>query len=155
MKRILIVYHSQERGNTRKMADLVAKGCRQVKGVRVRGINLNESRVDLDAAEQADAYALGSPDYFTYMAGGMKQFFDDILLASWRGRKVIDKPYVAFVTHGGGGGAINSIEKLAKAANLKRVADSVLCKGAPQSAKEVAAAMALGKALAKYVIQAE
>jgi multimeric flavodoxin WrbA len=151
----MIVYHSQERGNTRKMADLVAKGCRQVKGVRVSSVNVNESRVDLDAAEGADAYALGSPDYFTYMAGGLKQFFDDILLASWRGRKVINKPYVAFETHGGGGGAIKSIEKLARASRLKRVADSVICRGGSEDPKDAKNAVALGKALARHVVRAK
>jgi multimeric flavodoxin WrbA len=153
MKRILIVYHSQERGNTRRLAGLVAKGCRKVKGVRVSSVNVNESRVDLDAAERADAYALGSPDYFTYMAGGMKQFFDDILLASWRGRRVTGKPYVAFETHGGGGGAIKSIERLAKAANLTRVADSVICRDSSEDPKDIRNAIALGEALANYVVK--
>ena len=82
MKRILIVYHSQEKGNTRKMAELVAAGCRQVKGVEVELVNTNDTRVSLDAAEAADAYALGSPDYYSYMAGGLKMFFDDLCLAS-------------------------------------------------------------------------
>ena len=71
MKRILIVYHSQEKGNTRKMAELVAEGCRQVSGVEVELVNVNERRVSMDAAEQADGYALGCPDYFSYMAGGL------------------------------------------------------------------------------------
>ena len=33
MGTILVVYHSQQRGNTRKMAELVAEGCRAVPGV--------------------------------------------------------------------------------------------------------------------------
>jgi len=151
MKRILIVYHSQEHGNTRRMAELVAEGCRQVKGVAVQLVNVNETRVSLDDAERADAYALGSPDYFTYMAGGLKQFFDDILLASWRERKTLGKPYVAFVTHGGGGGAINSIKQLAEATKLVKVADSVTCQGAPQAQADVDRSIALGRALAEHV----
>ena len=150
MKRILVVYHSQEKGNTRRMAELVAEGCRQVAGVEVELVNVNEQRVDMDAAEGADAYALGSPDYFTYMAGGLKQFFDDLCLANWADRKVTEKPYVAFLTHGGGGGAIASIEKLAGSMKLVKVADSVVCKGAPEgpTAEE---SIALGKALAEHV----
>ena len=73
MKTILVVYHSQEKGNTHRMAELVAQGCREVEGVDVRMINVNEQRVDMDAAEQADAYALGSPDYFSYVAGNLDQ----------------------------------------------------------------------------------
>jgi len=152
MKRILVVYHSQEKGNTRKMAELVAQGCRKVKGVEVQLVNVNEERVSVEAMEAADGYALGSPDYFSYMAGGLKQFFDDLCLASWAGKKVTGKPYVAFLTHGGGGSAIGSIEKLAKAMKLDQVAPSVVCKGAPagEAAKQ---SVALGKALAQRVAQ--
>jgi multimeric flavodoxin WrbA len=151
MKRILIVYHSQEKGNTRKMADLVAQGCKSVPGVEVEMVNVNEARVDMAAAERADAYALGSPDYFSYMAGGLKQFFDDLCLADWAGRKVKGKPYVAFVTHGGGGSAIQSVEGLAKAMGLVQAAPSVVSQGAP-TGPLVQKSIALGKALAEKLI---
>ena len=152
MKRILVVYHSQEKGNTRKMAELVAEGCRQVKGVEVTLVNVNEERVDMGAAEQADGYALGSPDYFSYMAGGLKQFFDDLCLADWGGKKVKGKPYVAFLTHGGGGSAIASIEKLAKAMELGPAAPSVVCKGAP-AGDAIEQSRRRGQALAERVTQ--
>ena len=148
MKQILIVYHSQEKGNTRKMAELVAQGCKSVPGVEVEMVNVNEARVDMAAAERADAYALGSPDYFSYMAGGLKQFFDDLCLADWAGRKVKGKPYVAFVTHGGGGSAIQSVEGLAKAMDLKQAAPSVVSQGAP-AGPLAQKSVALGKALAE------
>jgi NAD(P)H dehydrogenase (quinone) len=150
MKQILIVYHSQEKGNTRKMAELVAEGCRQVSGVEVELVNVNERRVSMDAAEQADGYALGSPDYFSYMAGGLKQFFDDLCLADWAGRKVKGKPYVAFLTHGGGGSGIKSIEGLARAMGLEQVAASVVSKGAPTGEAAQQSAR-LGNALAERV----
>lgn len=151
MKRILVIYHSQQKGNTHKMAQLVAEGCRKVQGVQVDLINVNERRVDIDTAEQADAYALGSPDYFSYMAGNLKQFFDDIVLASWGGRKVLEKPYVAFMTHGGGGAGLASIEKLASSAKLKKAADSVMVVEAPESAQDRQKCIDLGEALAKAV----
>ena len=151
MKRILIAYHSQQYGNTTKMAELVAQGCREVEGVEVDLVNLNECRACIDAVEQADGYALGSPDYFTYMAGGLKQFFDDIYIADQaEGRKVKGKPYVAFLTHGGGGGAIDSVEKLAQSMSLVQAADSAVSKGAPVGAA-VEESIALGRALAEAV----
>jgi multimeric flavodoxin WrbA len=150
-KRILVVYHSQEKGNTRRMAELVAEGCRQAGGVSVETVNVNERRVDIDEAEKADAYALGSPDYFSYMAGGLKQFFDDIMLASWHGRKVLEKPYVAFATHGGGGSGIKSVENLAKATKLVQAADSVTCKGAPESDQDKEKSIQLGRSLAEFL----
>jgi len=150
MSYILIVYHSQQQGNTRKMAELVAEGCRQVKGTKVDLINVNEERVDMDSAERADGYALGSPDYFTYMAGGLKQFFDDLCIADWGGKKVKGKPYVAFLTHGGGGGGIKSIEGLAKSMELAQVVPSVTCKGAPEGSS-AEKSIELGRKLAERV----
>ena len=43
-----------------------------------------------------------------------------------------DKPYAAFLTHGGGGKAIASIESIAQSFKLKKAADSVLVKGKPE-----------------------
>jgi len=54
------------------------------------------------------------------------------------------------VTHGGGGGAIQSVEKLAGSMALAKVADSVVCKGAP-SGPGGEESIALGKALAECV----
>jgi len=151
MKRILIVYHSQEKGNTRKMAELVAKGCREVAGVQVELVNTHETRASVEAAEKADAYALGSPDYYSYMAGGLKMFFDDLCLASWARRDVTHKPYVAFLTHGGGGSAINSIESLARSLKLEQAAPSVVCQGAP-AGEAVEKCIQLGRTLAECVV---
>ncbi len=149
-KKVLVVYHSQEKGNTRKMAELVAQGCRSVSGVQVDLINVLDHRVSMDAAEQADGFALGSPDYFSYMAGGLKQFFDDLCLASWAGRKNAGKPYVAFLTHGGGGAAMKSIEDLSAALKLEKAAPSLTCKGEP-AGQAVQQSIDLGKALAAKV----
>jgi len=148
MKKILVIYHSQQRGNTRKMAELVAQGCQQVAGVETRLIDVNEQRVNIDDLVAADGLALGTPDYFTYMAGGLKQFFDDALLASYGGKETMNKPYVAFVTHGGGGGAVESVQRLAKSLKYRQVAPPVLSKGAP-AGEVVQQSIALGKALAR------
>lgn len=152
MKRILVIYHSQQHGNTKQMADLVAEGCRQVAGVEVAMVNVNDERVDMDALVAADGLALGTPDYFTYMAGGLKQFFDDALLASYGGAETMNKPYVAFLTHGGGGGAIESVQRLAKSLKYREVAPPVLSKGAP-AGDVVQQAIALGTALAGAVLE--
>ena len=153
MKQIMIVYHSQEKGNTRKMADLVAEGCRKVQGVQVQMVNVNQVRLEASAVEKADGLAIGSPDYFSYVAGCLKQFFDDLKLAEWAGRKVTGKPYVAFITHGGGGKAVESIEKLASACKLVKAADSAVCRNYPQDPADVAKAVALGEALARRVVE--
>lgn len=154
MKRILVVYHSQQKGHTRKLAELVAKGCREVDGVDVELVNVNEARADMEAAERADAFALGSPDYFSYVAGGLKQFFDDLLIASWAGKNVSPKPCVLFLTHGGGGTAVESLVKLAKATKLEQIAEALVCRDAPETDKQVADAVELGRKLASHVTAA-
>jgi multimeric flavodoxin WrbA len=151
MKKILVVFHSQEKGNTAAMAKLVAEGCRQVPDVEVALYNTNKGRVDMHQLEQVDGLALGTPDYFTYMAGGLKMFFDDAVLAMWAGGTIKGKPCVAFCTHGGGGGAIRSVESLAKQMEWNLIAPSVVCKGAP-SGEAAKQAMALGKALAECIM---
>jgi multimeric flavodoxin WrbA len=154
MKKILIVFHSQEAGNTERMAELVARGCAQVPGVQVSMINTNERRVDMRRLERADGLALGTPDYFTYMAGGLKMFFDDATLAQWRGANIKGKPCVAFCTHGGGGGGIRSVEGLAKHMGWEKVAPSVICQGRPKG-EAIKQAVALGKALAQRIASAK
>lgn len=153
MKTILIVFHSQYKGNTKAMAELVAQGCRQVSGVEVRLVNAFNARVDMNLVEQADGLALGTPDYFSYVAGGLKQFFDDLCIADWDGKKVKGKPYVGFCTHGGGAKAGKSLEQLAKAMELKPVAKVLLCEEAP-TGEAAEAAIALGKTLAQHVTAA-
>ncbi len=151
MKKVLVVYHSQYTGNTKEMAALVAQGCREAAEVTL--INVNETRVDMAALETCDGLALGTPDYFTYMAGGLKQFFDDAKIAEYAGRQVTGKPYVAFVTHGGGGGAIDSVEKCATSMKFRKVADSVLVQNAP-AGEDVAKSIALGRTLARNLAKA-
>ena len=94
--------------------------------------------------------ALGTPDYFTYMAGGLKQFFDDALLASYGGAETMNKPCAIFVTHGGGGGAVESVQRLCKSLKYTEVAPPVLSKGAPDG-DTIEQSKALGKALAEEV----
>ena len=152
MKTILVVYHSQEKGNTRRMAELVAQGARAVEGAKVSMIDVNETRVEMDIAEGADAYAVGSPDYFSYPAGNVKQFCDDILLADWQGRATTGKPCICFITHGGGGAALAAMEKLAKAAKLDQILPGLSCQGAPEKDEDVAACIELGRSFAQQVI---
>ena len=151
MKTVLVVYHSQYQGNTKEMAELVAQGCGEVEGVECRLINVNEVRVDMAELEACDGLALGTPDYYTYMAGCLKQFFDDAKIAEYAGRAVTGKPYVAFVTHGGGGGAIDSVEKLAASMKFEKVAESAVVQNSP-SGDDVEKSIELGRALARHVV---
>jgi multimeric flavodoxin WrbA len=112
MGKILIIYHSQQFGNTKLLAEAFAEGARQA-GAEVALINTNEQRVTLDQFLAADAAGLGTPDYFSYLAGTMKTFFDDLFLWEQSGKAVKGKPAALFFSHGGGGKVKQPFEYLA------------------------------------------
>ena len=143
MPMILVIYHSQS-GNTRAAARLVAEGARSVRGAKVKIKKaLNATTEDLLAC---DGLAVGTPDYFSYMAGGVKDFFDRTFYPT-KGQ-VTDKPCAIFVTHGGGGRAVDSLERMCQTFNFKKVDESVLVQGSP-GPEEREALKGLGEALAR------
>ena len=112
MAKILVIYHSQQYGNTKILAEALAQGVRE-EGAEVSLINTNEQRVTLKEFLAADAVAIGSPDYFSYVAGTIKTFFDDIYQWDKAGEQVKGKPAVLFYSHGGGGRVKGPLEQFA------------------------------------------
>jgi flavorubredoxin len=123
------------------MAELIAEGCLEVGGVQVEMVALPEA--DMDVIAQADAFAVGSPDYFSYVAGHVKTWFDEAL--AWK-NQIGGKPYVAFGSHGGGARVLESAEHLCQAIGMHQVRAGMMCMGAPGVGEEPAL-RALGKAL--------
>jgi multimeric flavodoxin WrbA len=124
---ILIVYHSQT-GRTKKMAQAVAKGADSIENVRT---SLKEAReTTLDDLLNSDGVAFGSPEYFGYMAGAIKDLFDRTYYQA-RGRKeILKKPYVVFISAGNDGlGALRSIERICVGYQLKRIYEPVIARG--------------------------
>ena len=143
MGKILIVFHSQS-GNTKAAAEALAQGAK----------NISQTEVLVKEALQAtsedllscDAIALGTPDYFSYMAGGLKDFFDRTYYPTQG--SVTDKPCGLFVTHGGGGKALDSLKSICATFKFKIVGQPVMVKDAPD-AEARAELMSLGKLLAQ------
>jgi multimeric flavodoxin WrbA len=108
MVKALVLFHSQEYGNTAKMAEAVAEGLRS-EGCEVTLHNANQIRFPIETYPQYDCIAIGSPDYYSYMAGTIKTFLDDHYInrnkPGYQGR-----PYAAFLTHGGVGRARESFK---------------------------------------------
>ena len=94
-------------------------------------------------AAKDDALVTARLNY--YFDGGLKDFFDRTFYPTQN--QVTDKPYVAFVTHGGGGQAIKSIESIAQSFKFKKAADPVSVKGKPEG-KVIKDLNALGAKLA-------
>ena len=71
---VLVAYHSVS-GNTEKMAEAVAAGARTVPGAQV--VVKRVGQVTADELFAADAIVVGSPVYWSNMAGEVKTFFDN------------------------------------------------------------------------------
>jgi flavorubredoxin len=114
MATVLIVYHSLS-GNTKAAAEAVAEGVRTVQGAEPKVMEALKADVGdlLDCA----TLAVGTPDYFSYMAGGVKDFFDRTFYPTQG--KVTDKPVGIFMTHGGGGKAVESVKAICRSFKLR------------------------------------
>ena len=147
MATILVLYHSQEYGNTAAMAEAVAEGAKSA-SADVTLINANERRITLDAYRTYDAVAFGTPDYFSYFAGTIKVFLDDWYIAKKiSAARLTDKPYALFLSHGGGGRAQRPFEELFSRMGTK-VGETVTSRGRPTPAI-LEACRTLGKQLAQ------
>ena len=126
MAKILIVYYSLG-GNTKAAAEAVAEGARGIEGTEVALKNALEAGID--DLIGCDALAIGTPDYFSYMAGGLKDFFDRTYYPSQG--NVDGKPCFVFVTCGGGGRAVDSVEEMCQKFKFKQLGKTLLIKGEP------------------------
>jgi len=112
MGRILVIYHSQQYGDTKALAEALAEGVRD-SGAEVELVSTNERRVTVEDLQDADGVAVGTPDYFSYLAGTIKTFFDDVHQWDKSGAPVKGKPAALFFSHGGGGRVRHPLENLA------------------------------------------
>ena len=129
------------------MAEAVSKGLKEA-GCEVTVFNVNEKRFPIDEYPQYDCVAFGSPDYYSYVAGMMKQVADDWYISRNKpGYK--DKPFVLFYSHGGGGNAKQSMVNLFKHLG-RQIGEPVGAYGAPTEA-DIKSCIKLGSELAKAV----
>ena len=73
MIKILVIYHSQT-GNTKTMAEAVTRGANSVPNVRASMKTASEAT--LEDLLECHGVAIGSPEYFGYMAGMVKDIVD-------------------------------------------------------------------------------
>ena len=129
MAQVLVVYYTLG-GNTKAAADCVAEGARSVDGCDV--VVKSGLEAETEDLLQSDAIAVGTPDYFSYMAGGLKDFFDRTYYPTQG--QVSDLPCGIFVTHGGGGKAVESVKSICGSFKFHLVAEPVLVRNAPDEA---------------------
>jgi len=130
MAKVLVVYYSLG-GNTKAAADAVAEGA-DAAGAEV------QVKTGLKATSEdllwCDAVAVGSYDAFSYMAGGLKDFFDRTYYPTQG--QVTDKPCGIFLTHGGGGRAMESLESICRSFKFRIIAEPVSVQGKPDTSAE-------------------
>lgn len=128
-KKILIVYHSQG-GTMERMARAVAEGASRVSEVEV--VLRSAAQATLGDLVGCAGLAIGSPEYFGYMSGAIKDFFDRTY-EEGRGH-TFRLPYVLFVCAGNDGrGAVSSIERIAIGYKWKKVAEPLRIVGKPDA----------------------
>jgi multimeric flavodoxin WrbA len=127
MADILIIFHSQT-GNTEKLARAVAQGVNETEHARA----ILKQAIDTVARDLKDcsAVVICSPEYFGYMAGAVKDFFDRTYEELKDDATVYKKPFSVVISAGNDGSfALSHIERICKGYRLKKVQDPILCKG--------------------------
>lgn len=149
MVQVLVLYYSRS-GKTEKIADAIAKGVSKIEEAETVSKRVDYATgVDL---LNCDAVAFGSPNYFSYMAGVMKDYFDRALGIR---DKVSGKPAAAFTSGGGDSStALDSLEKMIDSFKLTKVADGLISAGDP-TWEDLKKAENMGEKLAKAAIERE
>ena len=143
--RILVLYHSQG-GRTEAMARQVAAGVADIPGAEP--VLKRADRAGLEDLKSCQGLAIGSPEYFGYMAGVVKDFFDRTYEQGRGLPQVFRKPYSVFVCAGNdGSGALAAIERICLGYQFKRVFEPVVCRG--EASKDILdACFEMGQTLA-------
>ncbi len=145
MSKILIIYHTLS-GNTEDAAHLVAEGVREDKDVQVT-VKLAREAGSEDLLS-CDGIVVGTPDYFDYMSGMVKDFFDRTFYATRD--DVRGKPCVTFVTHGGGGKARDSLIRICDSFHFNMITGPVMVQDRPDE-EEAEALRNAGRMLAAAI----
>ena len=108
----------------------------------------NAAEAGLEDLFACHGLILASPEYFGYMAGVMKDFFDRTYEGARGKPQIFRKPYSILICAGNdGGGALAAIERICLGYQFKKVCRPVICRGAP-TAKIMESCFEMGQTLA-------
>ena len=118
-KKIIILYYSKG-GNTKELANKIYT---VLQSESVDNISVELKAADsfltdpssIDDLRKVSGLIVGTPDYYSYLSGFVKIFFDEIY--SFR-RDLTDVPAFGFITHGGGGRAAKPLQSLLSSIKL-------------------------------------
>ncbi len=148
---LLVVYHTQT-GNTERLATAVEEGAHKLVGIDIRKIPAFE--VTALNFRECQVLVICSPEYFGYMAGGIKDLFDRTYEEIRE--FTIGKPYAVVISAGNDGtGALTNIERIAAGYRFRKIQEPIIARG-PISAsilekcRELGATVAAGIDLGIY-----
>lgn len=147
-EKTLVVFYISAYGNTRRMAEALAAGAEQIKGVRVSLYDLEggESGIFTDLIEEADGLAFGSP---TINADAVKPIWD--VLSSLTTVNVKGKLGAAFGSYGWSGEAVRLIEDRLRGLKLRVPVEGLRIKLVPDFG-ELDECRQLGETLARHLV---
>ena len=130
MASILILYHTQS-GNTQKMAEAVAAGAASIENTEV--VLKKAKDATIEDLISCDGLVIGSPEYFGYMAGLIKDFFDRTYEPAKGKPKIVKKPYTIFISAGNDGrNARYQIERICLGYSFKKVYEPLILRDLPE-----------------------
>jgi len=147
-RKMLIVYYS-ETGNTKKMAEAIARGGRKVEDIEVVLKRVVEA-TNKDLLE-ADAIVLGSPSYFRLPAWPVKKFVDESIEIYG---KLKGKIGGVFSSAGGEKGAkicIQCLKDMLEEHGIKIIGEGVYAIETPNE-KEIEKCEKYGETIAKTLV---
>jgi flavorubredoxin len=115
MQKIIILYYSGS-GKTRLLAKRIHEIFTSIAPQGLQISLMDATQMDFNALRQASGLIIGSPDYFSYPAGQIKIYFDQIYEFREENKS---KPVFCFLTHGGSGKAGKFLLDLCNAVNFK------------------------------------
>jgi multimeric flavodoxin WrbA len=148
MSDILVLFHSQT-GNTERMAEAVAHGVDAVENAHA----LFKRAIDTMSQDlkNCNALVVCSPEYFGYMAGAIKDFFDRTYEELKDDPGIWKKPYCIVISaENDGTFALNHIERICRGYRFKKVQNPIICQG-PATEEILAKCFELGSTIAEGV----
>ncbi len=107
-KKFVILYFSKE-GNTYQLAKRFWDIFREFIPNKYEIEMMKTQEIDIGILRESIGIIVGSPDYYGYVSGQIKIFFDEILEYK---KDFKNKPAIGFITHGGGGEATKPLQTL-------------------------------------------
>jgi len=110
---ITILYYSNFRGQTEKLAEAICRGARRVPDTDVVLLRIEDAEQQWERLHRSDAIIFGSPTYIGSVAARFKQFIELLSNDVWLNRLWVNKIAAGFtVSAGRSGDKLNCLQQM-------------------------------------------